>query len=182
MDIVGGELTQTNGNPIWPGAQSTGPLTAGNVPHGDGVSALAGAGEYIGGAGNAGYVSMGQFSAPISQAAASAVGGVTTRIVIPAQSMIQQMLLYVTTAFTGGTTTSGVTDTAGASYTATTTIAGASIGVIAVAVPATASIVQKWQNVGSTDVQLVLTAGGTGNGQCVLYVRYLQGCNSAQST
>src|ERR1700722_18299678 len=105
MDINGGQLTQTNGNPAWPAAQSTGPLTAGNIPHGDGVSALANVGEWIGGTGNAGYCMMGQFSAPFSQASASAAGGVTTQIVIPAQSMITQFILYVTTAFTGGTTT-----------------------------------------------------------------------------
>ena len=48
MDINGGQLTQTNGNPAWPAAQSTGPLTAGNIPHGDGVVCAC---EYVGGSG-----------------------------------------------------------------------------------------------------------------------------------
>jgi hypothetical protein len=181
MDITGGQLTQTNGNPAFPGSVSTGPYIAGNVVHSDGSGTLAGVGGQSGIA-NQGYVEMVQFSAPISQAAASATGGVTTQIVIPAQSMIAQMLFYVTTAFTGGTTTGGVTDTASNTYSAATGVAGATIGVIGVSPPATKAIVQQWQNVGSTDVQLVFTAGGTGSGEGMLWVRYVQGCNSAQST
>ena len=180
MDITGGQLTQLNGSPSFPGAVSTGPLIAGNVIHSDGSGTLAGVGGQNGIA-NQGYVEMCQFSAPFSQASASAAGGVTTQIVIPAQSMIAQMLLYVTTGFTG-TTTGGVTDTASNSYTATTTIQGSTIGVIGVTPPATKAIIQQWQNVGNTDVQLVFTAAGTGSGQAMLWVRYLQGCNSAQST
>ena len=179
MDIYGGQLTQTNGNPAWPGAVSTGPLVAGNVVHSDGSGSLAGVGEQTGTA-NQGYAVMGQFSAPISQATSSAAGGVTTQIVIPAQSMVVQMLMYVTTAFTGGTTTFTVTDTASNSY--VTSGAGSAIGVIAANAPATKAVIQQWMNVGNTDVQLVVTSGGTGSGQGVLWVRYMQGVNSAQST
>ena len=58
------------------------------------------------GTGNAGYCEMVQFSAPISQAAASASGGVTTQIVIPAQSMSLQFSCSSSpTAVTSGTTT-----------------------------------------------------------------------------
>lgn len=180
MDINGGQLTQTNGNPIWPGATSTGPLVAGNVLNGTGTGALAGAGEQSGSVGNAGYVEMIQFSAPITQAAASAAGGVTTQIVLPAQSKISQILFYVTTAFTG-TTTGGVTDTAGATYTLTTGVAGGTIGVVTVSPSTVKAVVQKWQNVGNTDVQMVFTAGATGSGVGMLEVRYTQGCNAAQS-
>lgn len=180
MDIQGGQVTQTNGNPIWPTATSTGPLVAGNVIHGDGVSGLAGVGEQTGNPANAGYVEMIQFSAPITQAAASAAGGVTTQIVIPAQSKISQILFYITTAFTG-TTTGGVTDTAGATYTLTTGVAGGTIGIVSVSPSTVKAVVQKWQNVGNTDVQMVFTAGATGSGVGMLEVRYTQGCNSAQS-
>lgn len=178
MDIQGGQLTQTNGNPIWPAASSTGPLVAGNVLHGDGVSALAGAGEQIGGAANAGYAMMGQFS-PITQAASSVSGGTTTAIVIPAQSMIVQILAYVTTAWTGGSTTFTVTDTASNSY--ATAGPGNLIGIPSVLPPATKSVIQQWENVGNTDVQIVVTSANTGSGVGMLYVRYLQGCNSAKS-
>jgi len=179
MDINGGQLTQTNGNPVWPTATSTGPLVAGNVMHGDGVSALAGLGEQIGGTGNAGYAVMGQFSAPFSQVTASGAGGAVTQIVIPAQSMIVQMLVFVTTAWTGASTTITITDTASNTY---GTAAGASLGIIGVSPTASKAVVQVWENVGNTDVQISVTAGNTGSGQCILWVRYLQGCNSAQST
>lgn len=179
MDINGGQLTQTNGNPAWPGAVSTGPLVAGNVVHSDGSGSLAGVGEQTGTA-NQGYVMMGQFSVPISQASSSSAGGSTTQIVIPAQSAIVQMWAYVTTAFTGGSTAFTVTDTASNSY--VTAGSGATIGLIGVTPPATKTVVQQWTNVGSTDVQLVVTSTNTGSGQMVLGVRYLQGCNSAQST
>jgi hypothetical protein len=179
MDINGGQLTQTNGNPIWAAAQSTGPLTAGNIPHGDGVSALANVGEQIGGTGNVGYCIMGQFSAPIGQAAASAAGGVTTQIVLPAQSMVLQFIALITTAATG-TTTYTITDTAGNSY--VTGAAWGALGSISVTPTASKAVIQLVQNVGNQDVQLVVTAGGTGPGQMVLFCRYMQGCNSAQST
>ena len=178
MDITGGQTpTQTSGNPIWPGAVSTGPLVAGNVVHSDGSGTLAGVGEQSGIA-NQGYADMHQFSAPFSQA--SAASGVTTQIVIPAQSMIVQMISSITTAFTGAASTFTVTDTASNSY--LTAAVGGTVGYNSLALPTTKSVVQQWQNVGNTDVQLVVTAANTGSGQGILIVRYLQGCNAAQST
>ena len=179
MDITGGQLTQLNGNPSFPGAVSTGPLIAGNVVHSDGSGTLAGVGG-VSGIANQGYALMSQFSAPVSQAAASAGSGAVTSIVIPAQSMIVRMLYYVTTAWTGGTTTFGVSDSASNTY--STASPGNTIGVAAIVVPATKAVVQQWENVGNTDVQLMVTATNTGSGQGVLFVEYIQGCNSAQST
>ena len=145
--------------------------------HSDGSGSLAGVGEQTGTA-NQGYVVMGQISAPILQTSSSAAGGVTTQIVIPAQSMIMQMLMYVTTAWTS-TTTFTITDTASNSYTSSGGGSGATIGVIGVNAPATKAVVQQWENVGNTDVQIVVTSGSTGSGAGVLFVRYMQGCNSA---
>ena len=71
MEIIGGQLTQTNGNPAFPGATSTGPLIAGNIVNNDGSGTLGGVGAVTGVA-NQGYVEMVQFSAPLTQAAASA--------------------------------------------------------------------------------------------------------------
>ena len=176
MEIIGGQLTQTNGNPAFPGATSTGPLIAGNIVNNDGSGTLGGVGAVTGVA-NQGYVEMVQFSAPLTQAAASAAGGVTTQIAIPAQSMIAQMLVYVTTAWTSSTTIT-VADTASNTY---GTAAGASIGVIGLTPTATKAVVQLWENVGNTDVNLTVTAAGTGSGVCMLWVRYVQSCNSAKS-
>ena len=53
-DITGGQLTQTNGDPIFPGTVFTGPIIAGNVISSDGTNALAGAGSQSGTA-NQGY-------------------------------------------------------------------------------------------------------------------------------
>lgn len=179
MDITGGQLTQTNGNPYFPGAVSTGPLIAGNVVHSDGSGTLAGVGGQNGIA-NQGFCAMGQFSAPLTQAASSGAGGTTTQIVIPAQSFIIRMLMYVTTAWTGGATTFTVTDTASNSY--VTGGAGGTIGIPALSPPATKTVVQQWQNVGNTDVQLVVTSANTGSGSGILFVEYLQGANSAMSS
>lgn len=181
MDITGGQLTQINGNPSFPGVVSSGPFISGNVVHSDGSGILAGVGGQSGIA-NQGYAEMAQFSESFTQAASSSAGGFTTRIVLPAQSMLVQILLYVTTAWTSGTTTITVTDTASNSYTASGGGAGGTIGVITVGAPATKAIVQQWQNVGTTDVQLVVTSGGTGSGVGMLWVRYLQGCDAATST
>ena len=179
MDITGGQLTQLNGNPSFPGAVSTGPLIAGNIVHSDGSGTLGGVGSQSGIA-NQGYALMSQFSAPFSQATASGASGAVTAIVIPAQSMIVRMLFFVTTPWTGGTTTFGVSDTASNTY--STASAGTPIGITAISIPATKAVVQQWENVGNTDVQLVVTATNTGSGQGVLFVEYIQGCNSAQST
>lgn len=181
MDITGGQVTQLNGNPSFPGAVSTGPLVAGNVVHSDGTGTLAGVGGQNGIA-NQGYAEMCQFSVPISQATSSGAGGSVTQIVVPAQSMIVQMIMFVTTAWTGGASTFTVTDSATNSYITTSGGTGGTIGVATLSAPATKTVIQQWENVGSTDVQLVVTSTNTGSGQGILWVRYLQGCNSAQST
>ena len=67
MDVNGGQITQTNGNPVFPGTTFTGPLLAGNVVRSDGTTNLASAGETTGEA-NVGYVVMAQ-TGVITQAA-----------------------------------------------------------------------------------------------------------------
>jgi len=175
MDIIGGQLTQTSGNPSFPGAVSTGPLIAGNVVHSDGSGTLAGVGNQTGIA-NQGYVEMVQFD----NVAQSTTSPLVTAIVIPAQSMIVDIRMFVTTVWNGGTTTVAIGDTASNSY--ITAGAGNAIGNIVFSPPATKSVIQQWENVGNTDVQITLTSANTGTGLGILYVRYLQGCNAAKST
>jgi hypothetical protein len=174
MDITGGQLTQLNGSPSFPGAVSTGPLIAGNVVHSDGSGTLAGVGNQSGIA-NQGYVEMVQFD-NVAQSGSTAV---TTAIVIPAQSMIVDIRMFVTTVWNGGTTTVAVGDTASNSY--ITSGAGSGIGNIVFTPPATKSVIQQWENVGNTDVQITITSAASGTGLGILYVRYLQGCNAAKS-
>src|ERR1700677_1818784 len=102
-DIIPGQLTQTNGNPLDAGTLVTCPFLAGTVVGSDGTNTLAGVGGTQGTA-NVGYVTMAQ-SCVITQATnASSAGQFACPIVIPAQSQIHSLRLMVTTAWTGTTT------------------------------------------------------------------------------
>jgi hypothetical protein len=184
MDVNGGQVTQTAGNPVFPGTTVTGPYLAGNVIRSDGTNNLAGLAETTGTA-NVGYATMGQ-SAVITQATLT----VTTPIVIPAQSQITGMQLMVTTEWTG-TTTLGIGATAGTSaataFTGATGVQGSTFGLVVIN-PGTASgtIPANWDNVSNStfqtapsDVQILVTNGGTGSGVGTLTVFYLQGINNA---
>jgi hypothetical protein len=187
MDINGGQLTQTNGNPVFPGTVFTGPLIAGNIIHSDGSNAAAGLGETNTGTANQGYVVMAQ-TAIITQV----TGAQTTAIVIPAQSQITAIQCAITTAWTTGTTTFGVGATAGTTnataFTAAGALAGGTANTIATALPSTAAQTANWDNVsnstfqsgGAADVIITVTSGGgAGSGVGTLTVFYLQGINNA---
>ena len=181
MDINGGQLTQTGGNPVWPTTGFTGPLIAGNVFHSDGTGTLAGAGEQVGTA-NQGYAEMIQSSYVLQPVNGASSLVFTTNIVIPAQSMITGIFMFVQTAW-NTTTTMGFGWTGNA--TALTTAAafsGATLGQIAANPGTSTTQINNWINVGNTDVQLIVTSGGASsgannNGVGVLYVRYMQGVN-----
>jgi hypothetical protein len=179
MDINGGLLTQTNGNPATPATSFTGPVVAGTVLHSDGTGNLAGVGGTVGTA-NAGYVAMVQ-AQPITQATNGSSAGVfTTTIVIPAQSAIFSMYMMVTAAWTGGGTTFGVGSTASATaFTAASAVAGGTLGRVVIAPGTGTTQIGNWDNVGTTDVQIVITSTNTGTGAGTLYVEYIQGINLA---
>src|ERR1700732_2372226 len=89
-DITGGQLTQTNGDPVFPGTVLTGPVIAGNVVQSDGTNNLAGVGSQAGTA-NQGYVVMAQ-ACVITQATNTGTAGqFACPIVIPAQSKIDSI-------------------------------------------------------------------------------------------
>lgn len=176
MDINGGQYPNQNGSPIFPGTAFQGPIIAGNVQHSDGSGKLAGIGESNGIA-NAGYVQMVQTQAGIAFSGATTV---TTNLVIPAQSQITDIYATVTTAQAAGAI--GVGTTAGGATALTAAGAGslAAIGQLSsTLVPSTATQVGNWDNVGSTDVQLTVTANATGAGVITLTVFYVQGINNA---
>ncbi len=171
MDVNGGQLTQTNGNPIFPGTAFTGPLLAGNIQHTDG-SGLGGLGDSTGTA-NVGYALMVQ-AMPVTQAS-----GATT-IVIPAQSQIIGIYLMVTTAWTGVATTMGIGTTASATaLTAAAAVQGSTLGLVTVTPGTGATQIGNWDNVGSTDIQIAVTSTNTGSGVGTLTVLYAQGINQA---
>jgi len=180
MDINGGQNTQTSGNPLFPATSYTGPLVAGNVLHSDGSGTLAGVGEQSGIA-NAGYVVMAQ-SSVINQATNGSSPGVWTdpNIIIPAQSQILRITLMVTTAWSGASATLGIGTTASATaLTAAGAGSGSGLGPIAFSPGSSATAIGNWDNVGLTDVQIVVTSTNTGNGVGTLTVEYIQSINNA---
>ena len=187
----GGAYPQGNGNPIFPGTHTTGPWLAGNVIHTDGTGALAGVGGQSGTA-NVGFAQMAQ-TAVITQANGTSPGapngvataGVfTTSIVIPAQSQITDIYLMVTAAWTGGASTLGIGNTTSATaYTAAGGVSATALGQLVspqnISPGTNATLIGNWDNVGNTDVQIVVTSTNTGTGAGTLTVQYIQGINNA---
>ena len=184
MDVNGGQITQTAGNPVFPGTTFTGPVLSGTVVHSDGTGTLASAGETTGTA-NVGYCVCAQ-SGVVNQTALTSTP--STTIVIPAQSQITGISLMVTTAWTGSANVSiGATagTTAATAFTATSTTPD-STGLWQ-PTPTTAAQIANWDNVsnstfqtgGAVDVEILLTSSATGSGVGTLTVFYLQGINNA---
>ena len=178
MDINGGLTTQPNGSPVFPATSFTGPLTAGNVIHtsGTAVSGLGGSN----GLANQGYVVMAQTSV-INQATNGTVAGVWTdpNIIIPAQSQILRITLMVTTAWSGAAATLGIGNTVSATaYTAAGAGTASVRGIIQFSPGTTAAAIANWDNVGSNDVQILVTSTNTGTGVGTLTVEYVQGINN----
>lgn len=179
-DITGGQLTQTNGDPVFPGTVLTGPVIAGNVVQSDGTNNLAGLGSQAGTA-NQGYVVMAQ-ACVITQATNTGTAGqFACPIVIPAQSKIDSIKLMVTTAFTGGATTLGIGTSASATAltAANAVVTSGALGQITVTPGTGATQIGNWDNVGTQDVQIVILSTNTGSGVGTLTVTYLQGINMA---
>ena len=156
----------------------TGPVLAGNVLNSDGTGNLAGVGGSSGQQ-NVGFCEMVQAQAVTQATNGTSAGVFTTSIVIPANSLIASVDLLVTTAWTGTAKTLGVGDTASATaFTTAAALDGSAAGRIS-ASPGTGSTqINNWLNVGTTDVQLVITSTNTGSGAGTLVVRYIQSFNS----
>jgi hypothetical protein len=166
-DIIGGQLTQTNGNPPTPATTLTGPVVNGPIWSSDGTGSLAGVGETSVGTANAGYAVTVQGCVITQATNDGTTGQFACPIVIPAQSQILRINLMVTTAWTG-TTTLGIGS--GASATAFTTaaeVSGATLGLVAVTCGANATQIGNWDNV------------STGSGVGTLTVEYIPMINQA---
>ena len=186
MDVNGGQPTQTNGNPVFPGTTFTGPLLSGNVVRSDGTGNLAGLAETTGTA-NVGYTLMAQ-SGVVTQAALTSTP--STTMVIPAQSQITGIQLMATTAWSNsGTFAVGATagTTAATAFTATSTAPQSAAPTLTLFSPTTAAQAANWDNVsnatfqsgGAVDVQILCTNSATGAGVGTLTVFYVQGINNA---
>ena len=113
---------------------------------------------------------MAQTYALTQAGTATALG---TTIVLPANSQIVEMNLFVTTAWDGAASTFNIGTTA----TATELVAAGAGGTLGVTTPtagANATRVAKWQDVGTTDVRIFFLSTNTGAGVGKLTVRYIQ--------
>ena len=123
---------------------------------------------------NVGTAVLGQSQAGITQASGA------TSIVIPAGGQILSITLMVTTAWNGVAATLGIGTTASATaFTAAGAVAGGTLGLVSVTPGAGATQIGNWDNVGSTDVELLITSTNTGAGVGTLTVTYIQANNLA---
>ena len=154
----------------------TGPILAGNVLNSDGTTNLSGVGGSSG-LSNVGFTSMMQVSevngvstAPIPQSTTAFATG----IVIPAQSIITDIYVYVTTVLSSSATISIGTSTA------CTELATGISGAVGQQTVSVTSLVPAWLQSSSTqDVQIYCKASGqvATLGGYIVVVSYIQGIN-----
>lgn len=122
---------------------------------------------------NTGQVIMAQ-SANITQAATTT----NTSIVIPANSQIVEITVYVTTVWNGAAATFGVGTTALATkFTAADAATGVAVGIVSITPSTDATRTAAFIDVGTADAKLVVTNTNTGTGVGVITVRYVQNLN-----
>ena len=139
----------------------TGPVKAGTIPNTSGSTL----GRDVR---NTGWVLTAQSSA-VTQASGA------TDIVIPANSQIVDIKVFVTVAFTGVATTFGVGTTASATFlTAAAALDGAAVGPLTATPGTDATRNGNWIDVGTTDRKIAVTSTNTGSGVANIVVTYLQ--------
>lgn len=117
---------------------------------------------------NTGWVLMAQ-SAAVTQASGA------TDIVIPANSQIVNIKVFVTTAWSGADKTFGVGTTASATFlTAAGALDGAAVGPLTASPGTDATRNGNWIDVGTTDRKIAVTSVNTGDGVGNIVVEYLQ--------
>lgn len=155
----------------------TGPIKAGNVLQSDGTGNLAGVGGYNGTA-NVGFAVMAQSQAITQATNGSSAGVFTTDIVIPADSQILSITLTVSAIWSGTASTLGIGTTASATaLTAAGAVAGGTKGIVSASPGTVDAAIANWTDVGSTDIQVLVTSTNTGTGVGVLTVTYIQSNN-----
>ena len=101
-----------------------------------------------------------------------------TPIVIPANSQVVEITVYVDAAFTGAASTFGVGTSASATFfTAAGAVAGGTIGIVSVTPGTDATRTDNFVDVGTSDIRIAVTPANTGTGTGVITVRYLQNTN-----
>ena len=167
----------------------TGPILAGNVLNSDGTTNLSGVGGSSG-LSNVGFTSMMQMSESATTGLVSTaftqagtLTSTSTGIVIPAQSVIVNIYVYVAVAFTNSATLNiGIGGTANSTE-LVNVIPNASLAIGQfTCTPQTgsggATQVANWLNVSNTQDQLVyVKSSGTGAGTFYVVISYIQGIN-----
>ena len=120
---------------------------------------------------NTGNVVLAQ-SANITQASGA------TKIVIPANSQILEITVFVTTVWDGAAATFGVGTTALATkFTAAAAATGGTVGIVSITPSTDATRTAAFIDVGTADAKIVVTSANTGAGVGVITVRYIQNLN-----
>lgn len=101
-----------------------------------------------------------------------------TPIVIPANSQVVEITVYIDAAFTGAASTFGVGTSASATFfTAAGAVAGGTIGIVSVTPGTDATRTDNFVDVGTSDIRIAVTPANTGTGTGTITVRYLQNTN-----
>jgi hypothetical protein len=139
----------------------TGPVKAGTIPNTSGSTL----GTNVK---NTGWVLMAQSSA-FTQASGA------TDIVIPANSQIVDIKVFITTVLDGAATTFGIGTTASATFlTAAGALNGSAVGPLTATPGTDATRNGNWIDVGTTDRKIAVTSTNTGAGVGNIVVTYLQ--------
>ncbi len=102
----------------------------------------------------------------------------TTNIIIPANSQIVAMDLYVNTLWDGVTKTCGIGKVGtAAAFTAAGAVNGAVLGIIKITATASAAVVNRWTDISTSDNRIIVTNTNTGAGTGYLTVQYVQNNN-----
>jgi len=138
----------------------SGPIKAGTVR--EGASA------------NAGFVKMAQ-TAAWTQTAASAA---STGIIIPANSQITAITLYITTAPGAANLSMGTSSTSTELFTALAVGTAANVSKVALT-SGTITDMDAWTDVGTSDVTLYVLSSANTTGRGIITVEYIQNNNLA---
>ena len=138
----------------------SGPIKAGSVR--EGASA------------NAGFVTMAQSAAWTQTAAAAA----STGMIIPANSQITSITLYITTAPAAANMSMGTSSTSTELFTALAVGTAADVTIVALT-SGTITDMDAWTDVGSSDVTLYVLSSAATSGRGIITVEYIQNNNLA---
>lgn len=118
-------------------------------------------------------------SVVLSQAAnITQTTGLLTDIVIPANSTIVDIKIYVRTAWTGAATTFGIgTSVSDTALTAAGALDGAAIGPLTASPGTDGTRTARWVDVGTTDIRVKIVSTNSGSGVGTVVVTYVQNIN-----